>query len=72
VMDAFIAAFPPETQVALQRVRDIIRATAPGATETISYGIPTEDLIRRMVAFRVAEVEAEDRPRRPSAGDPAG
>jgi uncharacterized protein YdhG (YjbR/CyaY superfamily) len=43
-IDEYIAEFPAETQAALQRVREIIRAAAPDATETISYAIPTFDL----------------------------
>jgi uncharacterized protein YdhG (YjbR/CyaY superfamily) len=42
--DEYIARFPPEVQKALGEVRALIRATAPDATETISYGIPTFDL----------------------------
>ena len=43
-IDGYIAGFPPKTQVLLQEVRDLIRTTAPDATETISYAIPTFDL----------------------------
>jgi uncharacterized protein YdhG (YjbR/CyaY superfamily) len=51
-IDSHIAAFPPETQVVLQQLRDLIRDGAPGATETISYGIPTFDLNgRHLVHF---------------------
>ena len=46
-IDEYIAEFPPETQLALQEVRELIRAHAPGATETISYAMPTFDLNRR-------------------------
>lgn len=46
-IDEYIAEFPPETQRALQEVRELIRAHAPGATETISYAMPTFDLNRR-------------------------
>jgi uncharacterized protein YdhG (YjbR/CyaY superfamily) len=51
-IDDYIADFQPETQLALQEVRSIIRAAAPGATETISYAIPTFDLNgRHLVHF---------------------
>jgi uncharacterized protein YdhG (YjbR/CyaY superfamily) len=51
-IDAYIAAFPPETQQALQQVRGVIRGLAPDATETISYSIPTFDLNgRHLVHF---------------------
>jgi uncharacterized protein YdhG (YjbR/CyaY superfamily) len=43
-IDDYIAGFPPETQTLLERVRTICREEAPGATETISYAIPTFDL----------------------------
>lgn len=39
-VDAYIAAFPPEVQVLLRRVRETIRAAVPQATERISYKIP--------------------------------
>lgn len=51
-IDEYIAEFPPETQKALQEVRALIKASAPGATETISYAIPTFDLNgRHLVHF---------------------
>ncbi|HWI52374.1 MAG TPA: DUF1801 domain-containing protein [Symbiobacteriaceae bacterium] len=50
-IDAYIAEFPTETQAVLQAVRAIIRATAPNATETISYAIPTFDLNGHLVHF---------------------
>ncbi len=43
-IDEYIAEFPPDTQAVLREVRGIIRAAAPGATETMSYAIPTFDL----------------------------
>jgi uncharacterized protein YdhG (YjbR/CyaY superfamily) len=43
-IDEYIAGFPPETQAVLEELRALIKATAPGATETISYAIPTFDL----------------------------
>lgn len=51
-IDAYIAAFPPETQQVLEALRALIRAAAPAATETISYTIPTFDLNgRHLVHF---------------------
>lgn len=38
--DDYIAQFPAEIQVLLQKVRDTIREAAPGARERISYGMP--------------------------------
>ena len=43
-IDDYIAAFPAETQRALREMRSIISAAAPGATERISYSMPTFDL----------------------------
>jgi uncharacterized protein YdhG (YjbR/CyaY superfamily) len=51
-IDEYIAGFPPETQKVLREVRALIRASAPKATETISYAIPTFDLNgRHLVHF---------------------
>ena len=43
-IDEYIAEFPPETRAKLQEIRALVSATAPDATETISYAIPTFDL----------------------------
>lgn len=43
-IDEYIAEFPPEVQRVLGELRALIRELAPGATETISYAIPTFDL----------------------------
>ena len=40
-IDEYIARYPSEVQAILQRIRQIIRAVAPDAKETISYRIPT-------------------------------
>jgi uncharacterized protein YdhG (YjbR/CyaY superfamily) len=51
-IDEYIAAFPADTQKALREMRELIRASAPAATETISYAIPTFDLNgRHLVHF---------------------
>jgi len=51
-IDEYIAGFPPETQKVLEEMRALIRASAPGATESISYAIPTFDLNgRHLVHF---------------------
>jgi uncharacterized protein YdhG (YjbR/CyaY superfamily) len=43
-IDEFIARYPENVRVVLQELRRVIRESAPGAEETISYGIPTFDL----------------------------
>lgn len=49
-IDEYIAEFPPETQKVLQELRALIKASAPDATETISYAIPPFDLNGRHLA----------------------
>ena len=39
-VDAYIAAFPHETQQKLEQVRAVIKKAAPKAEEVISYGMP--------------------------------
>jgi uncharacterized protein YdhG (YjbR/CyaY superfamily) len=48
-IDEYIAEFAPEKRALLEQMRAIIRAAAPGATETISYSMPTFDLHGRHV-----------------------
>jgi uncharacterized protein YdhG (YjbR/CyaY superfamily) len=51
-VDEYIAGFPPDTGQVLQEMRELIASLAPGATETISYAIPTFDLNgRHLVHF---------------------
>jgi uncharacterized protein YdhG (YjbR/CyaY superfamily) len=40
-MDSYIASFPNDVQVILEKIRQTIRKVAPGAIEAISYQIPT-------------------------------
>jgi uncharacterized protein YdhG (YjbR/CyaY superfamily) len=39
-VDDYLAALPEASRIALENLRAAIRAAAPGATETISYGMP--------------------------------
>ena len=39
-VDGYLAAQPEEVRIALERLRKIIKAAAPDATEEISYRIP--------------------------------
>jgi uncharacterized protein YdhG (YjbR/CyaY superfamily) len=51
-IDEYIAEFPPETREVLEEVRALIKATAPDATEVMSYAIPTFNLNgRHLVHF---------------------
>lgn len=51
-IDEYMAGFPAETQGVLAELRALIQAAAPGATESISYVIPTFDLNgRHLVHF---------------------
>ncbi len=50
-IDDHISLFPPDIQRLLQQVRETIKAVAPEATETISYGIPTFQYHGNLVHF---------------------
>jgi uncharacterized protein YdhG (YjbR/CyaY superfamily) len=51
-IDAYIAEFPAETQTVLEEMRALVKRSAPDATESISYAIPTFDLNgRHLVHF---------------------
>jgi uncharacterized protein YdhG (YjbR/CyaY superfamily) len=50
-IDAYIAAFAPEVQSILQKIRATIRKAAPDAQETISYRMPTFTLSGNLVHF---------------------
>jgi uncharacterized protein YdhG (YjbR/CyaY superfamily) len=39
-IDEYIAQFPEDVQVVLEKVRKVIKETAPGAVEKISYSMP--------------------------------
>lgn len=50
-VDAYIASFPEQTQEVLEKLRKTIRDAAPGAEETINYGVPTFTLNGNLVHF---------------------
>jgi uncharacterized protein YdhG (YjbR/CyaY superfamily) len=50
-IDEYIASFSPQVQAILEKIRLTIRNAAPGAEETISYGIPTFKLHGVVVHF---------------------
>jgi uncharacterized protein YdhG (YjbR/CyaY superfamily) len=39
-VDRYLAALPEDVRVALEKLRKIIKAAAPGTTEVVSYKIP--------------------------------
>jgi uncharacterized protein YdhG (YjbR/CyaY superfamily) len=54
-IDDYIAAFAPDVQDVLQRVRQAVRAAAPEAAEVISYRIPAfrqEGIVVYFAAFK--------------------
>ncbi|NCI46367.1 iron chaperone [Sediminibacterium soli] len=50
-IDNYIAPFPEDTRERLQKFRETIAKAAPGAEETIGYGIPTFVLAGNLVHF---------------------
>ena len=50
-IDAYMAGLTEDKREALQRLREIIQATAPDAVECISYQIPTFRLNGMLVSF---------------------
>jgi uncharacterized protein YdhG (YjbR/CyaY superfamily) len=50
-VDEYLAAVPEPFRAALERVRAIIREAAPGATEQISYGMPSYKQGRPLISF---------------------
>jgi len=50
-IDEYISGYLIETQEKLERILEIIRINAPGATETINYQIPTFKLNGILVHF---------------------
>jgi uncharacterized protein YdhG (YjbR/CyaY superfamily) len=50
-IDEYIAAFPPEVQSILKKIRSTIRKAAPGAQEKISYKIPAFTLDGDLIYF---------------------
>ena len=50
-IDEYIAQFPKEVQVLLEKMRTIIHKAAPKAEEAMAYGIPTFKLNGNLVHF---------------------
>ena len=52
-VDDYIAQAPTEVQDKLLELRAVIRTTAPGAQERISYGMPYYEYKGRLVYFQL-------------------
>jgi uncharacterized protein YdhG (YjbR/CyaY superfamily) len=50
-IDAYVAAFPGDVQKILEQVRLTVRKAAPGADETISYGMPAFRYKGRVIIY---------------------
>ena len=53
-IDAYLAGVPEDQRRALGKLRAQIKAVAPAATETISYGLPTFKLDGRALVYFAA------------------
>lgn len=53
-VDEYVESFPLEVQVKLEAMRSAVRAAVPGATETMSYGMPTYRLDGRAIVHVAA------------------
>lgn len=50
-IDAYIASFPPDIQMLLDKVRQTIRQAAPKAMESISYGLAAYKIEGKPLAY---------------------
>jgi uncharacterized protein YdhG (YjbR/CyaY superfamily) len=50
-IDDYIAGYPPEVRVILEKLRATVRKAAPGAEEAIKYRLPTFVLSGNLVHF---------------------
>ncbi|GAA4345390.1 iron chaperone [Flaviaesturariibacter amylovorans] len=53
-VDDYIESFPPDVQALLRELRAVIRAEAPGAAESISYGMPTYKIAGKPLVYFAA------------------
>jgi len=50
-IDDYISGFPPDIRKILKEIKKVISKAAPGAEETMSYGIPTFKMRENLVHF---------------------
>jgi len=50
-IDDYIFGFPPDIRKILKEIKKVISNAAPGAEETMSYGIPTFKMRENLVHF---------------------
>jgi uncharacterized protein YdhG (YjbR/CyaY superfamily) len=66
-VEAYLASVPAEARKALQRLRETIRAAAPGAEEGLSYGLPAFRLAGRpLVCYSAAKAHCSFFPMSPA------
>lgn len=53
-VDAYISTYPEEVREKLELIRKTIRESAPGAVESISYGMPAFKLNNKPLAYFAA------------------
>jgi len=53
-VEAYINSFPPELQELLCQIRTVILRVAPEAEESISYGMPTYKINRKLLVYFAA------------------
>jgi uncharacterized protein YdhG (YjbR/CyaY superfamily) len=50
-VDDYIASYPPDIQTLLKKMRETIRKAAPGAEESIAYGMPAYKTNKRPLVY---------------------
>ena len=66
-MEAYLASVPADARKALQRLRETIRAAAPGAEEGLSYGLPAFRMAGRpLVCYSAAKAHCSFFPMSPA------
>lgn len=53
-VDEYINSFPQDIQILLEKIRNVIRETAPEAAESISYGMPAYKLNKKPLVYFAA------------------